>query len=284
MNMLQSEIVQHVNDTFDFSVNKYPLSLPDNIATPWYGLCTSNGEPIGSGSVSGGYEPHQTDDVLSLVEASAEAFASEVEVECSWNAQGNRPGHYVAIAPTREQRVKIFGEKDNIWPRVIVQALYDGRAFRANLGTYRDACDNLSMMKTVSNCSVTIRHDSKLRNKMDDLIEQFTSLRGSWDDMTKAIVLMQSREVNLAEFLNEVYPAVSPDSARSQTVHENRTAAIFNRVYRERLATGRPEIDTSNWMVSAWEAYNGVHSTTRPATVVRQTSVERCLQQATSMS
>ena len=263
MNMLQNEIVQHVNDTFDFSVNKFPLSLPDNIATPWYGLCTSSGEPIGRGSVSGGYKPHQTEDVIALVEATAEAFGSEVQVECSWHAQGSKPGHYVSIAPTREERLKVFGESDNVWPRVVVQALYDGRAFRANLGTYRDACKNLAMLETVSGCSVAIRHDSGLRNKMDDLIEQFQSLRGRWDAMTKAIVLMQSREVNLAEFLNEVYPVPSEDSSRSRTIYENRTAAIFNRVYRERLATGRPEIDTSTWMVSAWEAYNGVQGFTQ---------------------
>ena len=108
------------------------------------------------------------------------------------------PGHYVSIAPTREERLKVFGESDNVWSRVVIQALYDGRAFKANLGAYRDACKNLQMMETVSNCSMSIGHTSQLRTKMDELIEQFRSLRDAWGSMTEAIVLMQSKEVNLA--------------------------------------------------------------------------------------
>ena len=90
---------------------------------------------------------------------------------------------------------------------------------------------------------------------MDELIEQFQSLRDAWGSMTEAIVLMQSREVNLAEFLNEIYPY--PATERSRKTHEKRTASIFNRIYRERLATGRPVIENT-WIVSNWEAYNGV--------------------------
>ena len=256
MNMMKSDVVDHVTKAFNFTVDKFPLSFPDNQPSPWYGLCTSSGEPIGGGSVSSSYEPHQTEDVIALVEATSEAFGSEVQVECSWHAQGSKPGHYVSIAPTREERLKVFGESDNVWPRVVIQALYDGRAFKANLGAYRDACKNLQMMETVSNCSMSIGHTSQLRTKMDELIEQFRSLRDAWGSMTEAIVLMQSKEVNLAEFLNEVYPV--PVTERSRKTHEKRTASIFNRIYSERLATGRPGIDTSTWIVSNWEAYNGV--------------------------
>jgi len=256
MNMMRSDVIDHVSKAFAFSVDKFPLSFPDNQPSPWYGLCTSNGEPIGSRSVSSSYQPHQTDDVIALVEATAEAFGSEVDVRCSWHAQGTKPGHYVSIAPTREERLKVFGESDNVWPRVVIQALYDGRAFRANLGTYRDACDNLAMMETVSSCSMSIGHTSQLRTRMDELIEQFQSLRDSWGNMTEAIVMMQAKEVNLADFLNSVYPV--PVAERPTQAHEKRTASIFSRIYRERLETGRPGIDSSSWMVSAWEAYNGV--------------------------
>jgi hypothetical protein len=33
-----TEAIQAVRDTFNFTVGKYPLSAPDNMKTPWYGL------------------------------------------------------------------------------------------------------------------------------------------------------------------------------------------------------------------------------------------------------
>ena len=77
---------------------------------------------------------------------------------------------------------------------------------------------------------------------------------------------MESREVDLAEFLLAVYGTPDEDSKRSKTIHKNRIEAIFKRVRDERWRSGRPRMTTQT--VSAWEAYNAVqghaqHDSTR---------------------
>jgi hypothetical protein len=65
--------------------------------TEWYGLFRSdNCNPVGTGSVTSRYTPHQTDDVIALVEAAQEAFEGEVSVKCHF-----RDGHFVAVEPTK---------------------------------------------------------------------------------------------------------------------------------------------------------------------------------------
>jgi hypothetical protein len=62
----------------------------------------------------------------------------------------------------------------------------------------------------------------------------------------------------MVEFLNRIYEQPSPDAGqKAVTIHKNRTEAIFNRLYRERLQTGRPGM-TSDYKVSAWEAFNAI--------------------------
>ena len=66
--------LETVQNTFDFSVDKFPLYGPDNMPTPHFGLFRSdNSECVGK-SVSARYVPHNTDDILAITEAAAEAF------------------------------------------------------------------------------------------------------------------------------------------------------------------------------------------------------------------
>lgn len=222
--------------------------------TPFYGLFRSDSmSAVGSSSVSSRYVPHTTEDVCALVDAAASAFDGEIDVKCLF-----RDGHYVSIQPTKENRLAVYGEKDNVWPRVMIKAGYDGTAFRASMGYYRDACRNLAMMQEVNGSSVAIRHTSGLRGHMDDLLGQFNMLKGSWTTLQDVITTMQSREVQLADFLRQVYG--EPDSnasSRSLKHHSSRTEAIFRRVTRERYTTGRGPMP-DNFVVSAWEAYNAV--------------------------
>ena len=91
-------VLEIVGQTFDFTVDKFKLSGPDNMSTPYYGLFRSdNMACVGGGSVSDRYTPHTTQDVLALVEAASEAFDGDINVEC-----GFYDGHYVLIQPTRE--------------------------------------------------------------------------------------------------------------------------------------------------------------------------------------
>jgi hypothetical protein len=262
-NVLSNQISAQVAAAFNFSVDKFPLAGPDGLRTPWYGMFRSDtNEVVGNGSVTSRYVPHQTEDVLALVDAASEAFEGVANVDTYF-----RDGHYVTIQPTREHRRAIFGTADNIFPRVIIRAGYDGKAFNAAMGYYRDACRNLARLRTVSQSTVSIRHTSGLRSRMDSLIQSFANLRDSWDAVVDTAERLESVRVNLADFLREVYGEPEADSGRAATIHQNRTEKIFNRLLDERRRTGRGELP-ANFLVSGWEAFNAVqgfvqHESTR---------------------
>lgn len=262
-NVSANEISARVADAFNFTVDKFPLAGPDGLRTPWYGMFRSdNNQVVGNGSVTSRYVPHQTEDVLALVDAASEAFEGVANVDTYF-----RDGHYVTIQPTREQRQAIFGTADNIFPRVIIRAGYDGKAFNAAMGYYRDACRNLAIMRQVSGTTVSIRHTSGLRSRMDSLIQSFSNLRDSWTNLSATAVALESTRVNLADFLREVYGEPEADSGRAATIHRNRTEAIFNRVMDERSRTGRGSMP-ADFRISGWEAFNAVqgfvqHESTR---------------------
>ena len=256
-NMQARDVSSSVREAFDFTVDKFPLSGPDGMGTPWYGLFRSdNFKVVGNGSVTARYVPHTTDDVCALVDAAGEAF--DGEIECQAHFQN---GHYVSIAPTKDYRRSIFGDSDNVFPRVMIRAGYDGKSFAATMGYYRDVCQNLAIMKRVSGTSVTIRHTSGLRDRMDSLIETFGILKNSWSTLTDVIESLQGQQVSMVNFLEQVY-GQPEDSKKAQTIHRNRTEAIFKRLYRERMVTGRPAM-TEDFTVSAWEAYNAVQGFTQ---------------------
>jgi len=256
-------VSETIHAAFHFSVDKFPLSGPDGMQTPWYGLFRSDtSQVVGNGSKTKVYVPHQSEDVIALCDAATEAFDGDIAVSCHFNH-----GHYVSVEPTRDYRVSIFGEKDNIFPRVLIRAGYDGKAFNASMGYWRDACANMSIMRRVSGTSVSIRHTSGLRSKMDELIATFQTLKESWTTLGDVIARLQSQEVSLSNFLNSVYGLPDANSRRAVTVHRKRTEDIFRRVRRERFSTGRGDFDPS-FTVSAWEAYNAVqgyvqHESTR---------------------
>ena len=252
------EALDKVKETFNFSVDKFPLSGPDGMSTPWYGLFRSDtGTVVGPGSKTDRYQPHTTDDVLALVEAAQEAFETDVKVDCHF-----RDGHYVSIAPTDGHRRSIFSKDgngtDNIFPRIFISAGYDGRAFQATMAYLRDLCMNLSMFKTIKETRAKIRHTSKLRGEMDSLISTFQVLKESWGTLTGVIDELESRQVQMVDFLNEIYPQPAADAGkRAVTVHKNRTEEIVKRLQNERFASGR-DLMKSDFIVSAWEAYNSV--------------------------
>lgn len=247
-------IAEQVRQSFGFSVDKLPLRGPEGLATPFYGLFRSDtGEVASKTAVSRQYSPHKTDDVVALAEACEQAFDGQaVKATCLF-----KDGHHVVVQPGKEYRRSIFGTADNIFPRVIIRAGYDGRAFRATLGAYRDACRNLMMLRRVSGISVAIRHDSNIRENMDDLIRKFATVASRWRDVEVAAEEMQSRDVRLTEFLTALYGEPSETSRTAVARHKSRTEAIVRRVIRERYQTGRPDLG-SDFVVSGWEAYNAV--------------------------
>jgi hypothetical protein len=256
-----SEISASVRSDFNFEVDKFPLFGPDNIKTDQYGLFRSDtGYISGVKSVSPRYIPHTTDDVCALVEAASDAFNNEVECTTHWHQ-----GHYVSVAPTRAERKEIFGTNDNIFPRIIIRAGYDGQAFSGTMGYYRDACKNIAIMRSVSETTVSIRHTSGLRSAMSELVSTFGKLSKGWEHLKEVAAELQTREVRMIEFLDQIYGRPTPEqlalaatgqSVRGVTVHENRTRAIWTRLNRERSMTGRPTMVGDK--VSAWEAFNAI--------------------------
>lgn len=246
--------IDAVREAFDFSVEKFPLSGPDGMKTPFYGLFRSDSGEVVGNAVTARYRTHQTDDVLAITEAAMTALDDEnVQVRTHF-----REGHYVEYAPSNAERKAIYGTEDSVFPRFLLRAGYDGRSFTVSLGYYRDLCLNMSMLRSVGkSVHRSIRHTSSLRGKMDELISDFSSLGKGWEQLTKAIERMESREVVLTNFLDAVYGKPDPDSKRAVTVHKNRTEAIVRRLMGERVRSGRPQMG-SDFKVSGWEAYNAV--------------------------
>ncbi len=257
--------LETVQNTFNFSVDKFPLYGPDNMPTPHFGLFRSdNSECVGK-SVSARYVPHNTDDILAITEAAAEAFEGDTDVRCHF-----RNGHFVEFAPSKQDRIDMFNIAggDNIFPRFMVNGGYDGRGFKAEIGFYRDMCKNLAMMKSVESFSRSIRHTSGLRGQMDELIGAFSMLKESWYDLTAMLKQMTQHTVDMRDFLNEIYPEPAEDAGkRAVTVHKNRTERILERLSGE-MRRSHVDFDLRN--PNAWLAYNAVqgyeqHDATRRA-------------------
>ena len=264
-NIQASDVSASVRSAFNFDVDKFPLYGPDNMSTDQYGLFRSDtGYIEGVKSISSRYVPHSTDDVCALVEAASTMFDGEVECKTHWNK-----GHYVSVAPTCDRRRAIFGTDDNIFPRVIIRGGFDGKGFHGSMGYWRDACDNLAMLRKVSGCVMSIRHTSGLRDRMTELVETFSQLEEGWENMTVAAQAMQERDVNLADFVREVYADKVPTAeeiilaetkkVRAVSTYEDRLEAIMDRVVEERDKTGRDAFQVGEKkIVSAWEAFNAV--------------------------
>jgi hypothetical protein len=258
MTTIANNVADRVRSAFNFTVDKFPLTGPDAMRTPFYGLFRSDtGVAVGYGSVSNRYQPHTTDDVLALVEAAGTAFDGVAEVKTHFDH-----GHYVTVQPNKEQRVAIFGTADNIFPRIVIDAGYGGQAFKASLGLYRDVCRNMMIMRQAEGTNVAIRHTSGLRLQMDELIETFASLEAGWGNLALVAQRMQDRQVRMTEFLNAIYGEPTNDEGRSVTIHRHRTEAIFRRLVSERVRTGRGEIGP-DFVVSGWEAFNAVQGYTQ---------------------
>ena len=258
MDTTTNRIETVIRDTFATkTVTKHKLTLDlggEKIDTPHYGLflpdedwhCIDN-------AVKEGYTPHTIEDVVAMGNAAAEAFDGDCRVRAHW-----RDGHYVEITPSDDYRRSIYGTRDNVFPRMYCHAGYDGSAFTGSLGWYRDACRNLSMLRgTGRSATRKLRHTASLSARIEEMIEDFRALAEQWDATVERIEKMESRSVNLADFVRAVYPM--GESTRAQANAERRVEAIFERVLRERELTGRAAItNAGNVIVSAWEAYNGV--------------------------
>lgn len=251
--MITSNLVESVRTKFNFTVDKFPLSGPDNMPTPHYGLFRSDNRECVGRAVSKRYVPHTTEDVVALVEAASAAFDENVRLTMHWNK-----GHHILIEPTNEHRYAVYGQKDNTFPRMGIDFGYDGDAASGFLGLFRDNCRNLMRLQQTEGTRVSIMHTESLRTKMDDLIDVFRGLKDGWKSITETIAQMENRQVSLVDFLDALYPRPAADSGRGVTMHKNMITEIFNRAQSEIYSTGRPTMLRGEWKTSAWVAFNAV--------------------------
>ncbi len=183
------------------------ISLLTSFPCPVLTVCVHRGtlcsglipaEVVGEGSVTDRYTPHQTEDVIALVDACESVFDEASQVKTHF-----RNGHYVSVAPSDDYRRSIYGSRDNIFPRLIIRGGYDRSAFNVTLGIYRDACQNLAMLRSVTETYQSIRHTSGLRFAMDELVAQFQTLKDGWQTLENLVHGMQAAEVSMVDFLNE---------------------------------------------------------------------------------
>lgn len=246
-------IADQVRSAFSFSVDKFPLSGPEGMRTPFYGLFRSDTcEVVHDKSVSNDYQPHNTDDIVALVESTESVFG-DCKPRCHFSK-----GHYVDLMPAKAERLNVFGTADNVWPRLQVSAGYNGTPFRFCLGTYRDLCQNMHIFRSVSGTSFSFRHNGNLRDNLEELIAGLTGLREGWANLQESIVRMEAGKTSLVDFMNTIYGDGRELEGAKRTRHESRTAEIFRRVIRERNRSGRPALTTANSEVSTWEAFNAI--------------------------
>lgn len=257
-----NEIVEIVKAEFDFEVSKQPLTWEGN-KTPHYGLFRSDNKECVGFSPRKGYTPHTTQDVVTLVEAAADAFEGETrKVTCHF-----QDGHFVTVAPSIEHRRNLLegGGSDTIWPRLNIRASYDARAFHASLGYFRDACSNMAMIRSVSDRQfcVNLHHDSDLPSHIEDLRITFSKLAQGWEEMVATAKRLEQTEVYLPDLLAKVYPDREDQTVRQTKRADERIRAIIRRIVRERETTGRPTFENGPERVSAWEFYNAVQGYTQ---------------------
>lgn len=258
---LRSHVAKTVSDAFPFRVERFPLEGPDNLKTPHYGLFrTDQAECVGR-AVTNRYHPHQTSDVAVLADAAATAMeltADNIDIQTGWDA-----GQIVTIGPSKAARTAMFDDGgDRVWPRIVIRARYDARAFIARAGMYRDVCKNLMLVRKISNCTVSINHGTaQFDKRIEAAVERFKQLDTRFADVASHVQRMQTVDVPAIEYVGDVLQ-VTPQSPKSKHV-----AAIIHRLRRELgMSSGDPfgEIDRNDDVavagvtVSAWSAYNAV--------------------------
>lgn len=247
----KSDLSNVIRNSFAFEVERRPLFGPNGESTGMYGLFRNDTNTLVSPtSVSDRYRPHQTADVLRLFDAAWEAFEGIGDVRCHF-----ANGHYLTMTPSKETRLELFGTVDNIFPRLVVSAGYNGKPFQLELGWYRDLCKNLARLRQVQGVSTKIRHTLTISDRIDGVIESFSRVRDSWANVREKALAMEGITVDVPEIVTKAFGEPG-DSQVAQRHAESRQDAIVGRILRERGQSGRNI--GSALRATGWEAYNGI--------------------------
>lgn len=251
---VQQQVAAQIARAFPFKILKLPLSGPDNLPTPHFGLFRDDMTDVKgclSVAVKEAYQPHTLDDIQALAESAIIGFDSQhdAQVRCRWNGRGEQ----VIIEPSKDYRRSVYGTKDYIYPRALIYARY-GQAFSATCGLFRDACSNLEMIQQVEGCTIKIRHASSLREKMDELIDDFRTLAAKFENVYEMAKHLEDRTHSVADFLSTLYPVSEIDSERKVARAKAKAETMITRLFRERDRVGRP--DNQHETATLWELVN----------------------------
>ena len=259
------EVENLVRESFPFEVLKLPCNgvlQGEAYKTRFCSLHRDDtGEPVGESSVSPKYVPHTLEDVCTLLEAARQAFDGELSVDCFW-----QDAHILVVKPTQEAFFELYSQ-ERIIPKLAIDAGFAGKAFKASLGFYNSICSNLAILSSVYNVSRSIRHTLSMRDRLDALVTDFQTVRGSWQETQATIARMNAKRVIVADVIRDVFGDI-PDKGKGRTQAENRIEKIISRVYRECQENGL-QFDgktTSGWRL--WNALQGAlqHDFTRKET------------------
>lgn len=252
-------IVDQIKQKFPSSVKKVPLMVADpefprSIDTGMYGLYAYDYQSNSyvqccPHSVSKKYRPHQLSDIIAMVESVSSVWGDVVLDKCRW-----RYGHHLSLTPSLEERKEIKAG-DGIFPRIIIDAPYDG-VFRASIGFYRDLCKNMAMMGSVQSTSVTIRHTARLDEHMQELIGKFSNLKLAWSSVLSACHEMENKTVSLRDVLESALGPRPVEEGRSLNSWVKKASKIQEIAARETYQLTGESYRTDQ--LTGWIAFNAV--------------------------
>lgn len=244
-----------IREAFPFEIVKLPLQGPDGLKTPHYGLFRDDNGDCIPHAISSRNQPHTTENVVTLAKAMVKSFdlpEDKTKVTATWT----KYGHRVCVRPTEKYRRDIGGNKDSVWPQILIRANYND-ALMASCGMYRDACRNLMMIRKVESTTVRIAHRGDFQGEFDSLVEQFHYLAAQFDRVIDIAAELKRKKVETAKFLASLYPAPSDDASSSRkTRHENKMRKILERLETERRQFGGDPHDYAE--ANLWELVNAV--------------------------
>lgn len=257
---IQEAVRTQLEKVFTREVIRVPLSGPDNLPSPHYGLCFDDAvgrEDWMRCTVKQGYIPHTREDVAVLAETVAAGLDLPLE-EVKISAHFKRgKGHRVAVQPTTKYRKELHNAPgDTLWPKFIINANYGG-SFTAQCGMYRDACSNMQMMRRVEHTTVSLRHVGNFRDNFDDTVQQWQSLSAKFDNIVEAAAHMRDTQVKATDFFHELYPQPSEaDPVSKHKRHKEKLTKMLDRIIRERNKLGDTSTDYTK--CNLWELVNSV--------------------------
>jgi len=246
--------ISDINATIDTmpTIEKRPLFGPNDAPTPHFGLFRADNDQCLPITVKSGFENH-TKDHLKMWTSAAVTALNDTDCAVTVNWSGN--GHHIIVAPSKDYRRAIYGERDNIFPRAIIHAEY-GRTIESEFGFYRDTCKNLMRVKAVHETTVKIRHSKSLNYRFDELVASFGNALVAFELQADIAQTLVARQSSVSDFIAQLYPVPDNAGAKALTQAKNRTIAIIQRLQNERHFVGNDE--TSLEVGNLWELLNAV--------------------------